>query len=477
MTGLSDALAQPAYTLAPATLLSPEGPRRDSVIAIADGQIQTIQNKSDYREEHPENEVIELPDCAIVPGFIDSHIHLGQGFGKAVIGGEPSQIWQRIWIPLEGNLDPDLVYVSAKWMMLEALRGGYTGLVDFAIVNEEKTKAIHRAARECGIRLVSTTGAVNKAAYEDVTGKKAEFKQLDEALKRADLHFSLCAEEGNIYPSLCVSGVQGASMELIGALAGYCADRSGLFQIHANEHIPEVHACIVEHGCRPVEYIADSGGLGPHTILHHATLVTETEIELIRSTGSGVSYNPVASLWKGDAVTPAMAFAERGVRFGLGTDSTRSDGFRMLDAAEACQRLTFGMRINDFSAGAAWTWVDAAFRGSADVAGLKGTTGELAAGQKADFLILDTSAPEVLPSWDFQWELVRHYNRDQIRSVVIDGAMVMENGRAANWDQDLFLAEELPNAIQTVKTSPIVRRHGTSEEHRSRRESRKSANS
>ena len=215
--------------------------------------------------------------------------------------------------------------------------------------------------------------------------RKRNSKQLDEALKRADLHFSLCAEDSNIYPSLCVSGVQGASKELIGTLAGYCADHSGLFQIHANEHIPEVHSCIVEHGCRPVEYIADSGGLGPHTILHHATLVTETEIELIRSTGSGVSYNPVASLWKGDAVTPAMAFAERGVRFGLGTDSTRSDGFRMLDAAEACQRLTFGMRINDFSAGAAWTWVNAAFQGSADVAGLKSATGELAARTKGGF--------------------------------------------------------------------------------------------
>lgn len=474
MTDLSNVLKQPAYALAPATLLTPDGPRQDYVIRVADGHIQTIERKSDQLEKSPDTEVIELPDCAIIPGFIDSHIHLGQGFGKAIIGGEPSQIWQRIWIPLEGNLDPDLVYVSAKWMMLEALRGGFTGIVDFAIVNEEKTKAIHRAAEECGIRLVSSTGAVNKAAYDDVTGKKAEFKQLDEALKRADLHFSLCAGQDTISPSLCVSGVQGASKELIGTLAGYCEEHEGLFQIHANEHIPEVHSCIVEHGCRPIEYIADSGGLGPHTILHHATLVTETEIELIRTTGSGVSYNPVASLWKGDAVTPAMAFAERGIRFGLGTDSTRSDGFRMLDAAEACQRLTFGMRINDFSAGAAWTWINAAFQGGADVAGLKGTTGELAAGQKADFLILDTTTPEVLPSWDFQWELVRHYNRDQIRGVVIGGALVMENGKASTWDQDSFLAEELPKAIQTVVTSPIVRRHGTSEEHRSRWEGRKS---
>jgi cytosine/adenosine deaminase-related metal-dependent hydrolase len=194
--------------------------------------------------------------------------------------------------------------------------------------------------------------------------------------------------------------------------------------------------------------------------------VTEAEIELIRSTESAISYNPVASHWKGDAVSPAMAYAERGVRMGLGTDSTRSDGFRMLDAAESCQRIAFGMRVNDFSCGAGWTWVDAATRGSADVAGLGEITGQLAPGYRADFLVLDMEAPEVLPSWDFEWDLVRHYNRDQIRAVVIDGALIMRDGRATGWDQEHFLREQLPTAIRTVEGAPIVRRHGTSGQHR-----------
>jgi hypothetical protein len=67
------------------------------------------------------------------------------------------------------------------------------------------------------------------------------------------------------------------------------------------------------------------------------------EIGLLADSGTAVSYNPVASLWKGDGVAPALQFRERGIRFGLGTDSTRSDAFRLLDAAEACQRATYGM--------------------------------------------------------------------------------------------------------------------------------------
>ena len=453
------------YAIAPDILLTPDGPIENAVMRVEHGEITAVEDRETFERDFPDDPITPLPGRAVVPGFIDAHIHLGQGFGKSIIGGEPSQIWRRVWIPLEGQLDPELSHICAKWMLLEALRGGFTGVVNFAIINEEKTEAVHRAAKETGVRLVSSTGAVNKA---DDDGDGSGLKQIDAALARAETHLSLCRGQPGITPSLCVSGVEGASRELIAELAGFCAKHGALFQIHANEHNPEVHASIVETGRRPVEYIADCDGLGPHTLLHHGTLVTDSEIELIRSTRSGVSYNPVASHWKGDAVSPAMAYVERGARIGLGTDSTRSDAFRMLDAAESCQRVAFGMRVNDFSCGAGWTWVDAATRGSADVAGLGEVTGQLAAGYRADFLVLDTRVPEVLPSWDFEWDLVRLYNRDQIEAVVIDGAVVMRDGRPVGWDQDAFLEEQLPRAIQTVKAAPIVRRHGTSGEHRRR---------
>ena len=466
---LEETFAPPRYAVAPDVLLAPDGVREDAVMLVEGGTIIAVADRAEFARAYPETDIAPLPGRAVIPGFIDAHIHLGQGFGKSIIGGEPSQIWRRIWIPLESRLDPELSYVCAKWMFLEALRGGFTGVVNFAIINREKTEAIHRAARETGVRLVSSTGAVNKPVDPGAAGDGPGLKQIDEALARAESHMELCRRDPGIYPSLCVSGVEGASKELIGGLADFCAERGALFQIHANEHVPEVHASVVEHGRRPVEFIADCRALGRHTLLHHATLVTESEIELIRSTESAVSYNPVASHWKGDAVSPACAYVERGVRLGLGTDSTRCDGFRMLDAAESCQRIAFGMRVNDFSCGAAWTWVDAATRGSADACGLGKVAGRLAPGYRADFLVLDMEVPEVLPSWDFEWDLVRHYNRDQIRAVVVDGTLVMQDGRATGWDQERFLKEQLPVAIETVREAPIVRRHGTSGQHRAAR--------
>ena len=106
--------------------------------------------------------------------------------------------------------------------------------------------------------------------------------------------------------------------------------------------------------------------------------------------------------------------------------------------------------------------IDAATRGSADVAGLRAVTGELKQGLRADFLVLDRRQPEVNPSWDFEWELVRLYNRDQIDAVVVDGKVVMENSLPVGWDAAEFLETNKERARAAVSAAPIVRRHGRS---------------
>ena len=475
MLNASNAFTAGTYALAPDLLLTAEGPQTNWVLAVRDSEISFVGELENFRASHPDIAVDRLPGRAIVPGFIDAHTHLGQAFGKKLTGGEPSQIWRRIWVPLESSLDPELAYASAKWMFLEALRGGFTTINNFAIVNGEKADAVHRAAADVGIRLVSSTGAAQTIDLPDELSPADSNRLIDDALRRAEAHVEACSSNSMIVPSLCVSGVQGASGALMQALSEFCADNDVLFQIHTNEHHVEVHWSVVRYGQRPLEFFAEHNAVGPHTLHHHCTLVTDDEIELLRETGSGVSYNPLASAWKGDRVAPALAYAARGVRFGIGTDSTRSDALRLLESAETCQRIAQGMSLADFSCGAAWTWIDAATRGSADVSGLEGTTGELRPGLRADFLILDRNRPEVMPSWDFEWELVRLYNRDQIEAVFVDGRQVMRQGQPIGWNAEDFIKDNLDRAMEAVTAAPISRKHGLSSHRRAGSPSRRPA--
>jgi len=457
-------MRQERFALAPDILLTPEGPQHDFVIAVDHGKITRVCAAVDYAGETPALPAVQrLSGRAIIPGFVDAHTHLGETFGKALIGGEPSQIWRRIWMPMEDALDPTGCYASAKWMFLEVLRGGHTGVVNYSLNDGEKNAAVHRAAQETGIRLVSAAGLDEFSIDSDGRERRVSRQAI---LDRAAEQIEQCKASGLLYPSVCCSSFHGNTPDTIAALAEFCAARNVLFQMHSNEHFPEVHDCILKFGKRPIELFAEIGVLGPGTLLHHVTLTTDIEIEHLRQTRTAVSYNPVASQWKGNAVAPALAYVSRGVRMGIGSDNTRADGFRALDAAESCQRVAHAMRVNDFSCGAAWTWVDAATRGSADACGQGQSFGSLVEGQAADFLVLDMERPETLPSWDFEWELVRYYNRDQIDAVVVDGKLVMASGRPVGWDDRSFLKEYAALATKVGSVPGIVRLHGPSTRYR-----------
>ena len=153
---------QPTYALAPDLLLTPDGPQTGQVLVVQDGKIAGVGASAAVMPAFPNLRPTTLPGMAIIPGMVDTHNHAGQTFGKSLICGEPSQIWRRIWVPLEDALDENRSYIAAKWMFLESLRGGFTTLVNFNRNSFDNNEAVHRAAADTGIRLVSGVGATSE---------------------------------------------------------------------------------------------------------------------------------------------------------------------------------------------------------------------------------------------------------------------------------------------------------------------------
>jgi cytosine/adenosine deaminase-related metal-dependent hydrolase len=155
-----------------------------------------------------------------------------------------------------------------------------------------------------------------------------------------------------------------------------------------------------------------------------------------------------------------------GIRFGIGTDGTRCDGFRLLDAAEATQRIAFGLAIGDSSCGGGWTWLDHATRAGAGAIGLGAVTGEIAVGLAADCLLVDIDRPEFTPSWDLTWELVRFGNRDQIVAVMVGGRLRLWQGWPVGWDGRALMKQVTAAAGPAIAKAPIQRVHPYSNQHR-----------
>lgn len=442
--------------LAPDWLLLPEGPVRDHAILVRDGRFAAVAPLLQLQAEHAELPLTRLPGKLIMPGFIDTHHHLTQAFGKALVFGEPSEIFRRVWVPMEGSLNPDSLYLTAKLAALEALRGGFTTVCDAGSRASQGLDAIARAVSEVGIRCVLGQVCNDK--------KGAELLDGTQLLSRAERYIAAWQGHPLVTPSLAIPIPEIATDPMLHAVSSLCAEAGIVFQTHVNEHLVAVERSLEQRGLRPVEHLYKAGALGPQALLAHATLLTPSELKMLQDTGSAVSYNPVASAWKGNAVAQAQLMDTLGIRLGLGTDGTRSDGFRLLDYAEAAQRFAFGLAVGDSSCGGGWPWLEQATRGGAAVLGLP--TGEIEAGKAADFLIVDLDVPEMLPSWDLCWELVRLANRDQIDAVFVAGRLRLWQGWPLDWDARALMAQVSELAKAVVAQAPIQKIHAFSQQHR-----------
>jgi len=448
-----------ALLLAPEWLMLPDGPKAGMAVVVEGGKFTHVGPVAEVEAAHPGLTAVALPQRLLMPGLVDTHTHLTQAFGKALAFGEPSEIFRRIWVPMEGVLDADAAYLSTKLASLEALRGGFTTVVDAGTRSDAGLDGVMNATRDAGIRCV--LGMIcNDIGNED--GEAGVRRILDAAAT----FLARFEHDALVHPSLAISIPEAATDRMLRDVAQLTQESGRRFQTHVNEHLAAIERSLVARGLRPLELMHAAGALNDSALLAHATMLTSRELGLLRDSGAAVAYNPVASAWKGNAVLDATLLHTLGVPFGLGTDGTRADGFRLIDAAETTQRLTVGLKNGDSSCGGGWTWLDHATHLGAQAAGLGDLTGRIAVGYAADFLLVDLDVPEFVPSWDLTWELVRFANRDQIEAVFVNGALRLWQGWPLDWDARALMREVAQVARRDVARAPIHRVHAVADAHR-----------
>lgn len=446
-----------AWLLLPEWTLLDEVPQTQMGVVIRAGQFADVGPAHEVVLRHPDLQPMALPGRLLMPGLIDTHHHLTQSYGKALAFGEPSEIFKRIWVPLEQHLSEEDLHLSAKLAALEALRGGFTTVCDAGTRSVAGLTAIESAVQAVGIRCVLARICHDLGQPEDV---------VQQVHLQAEQHLARYANRPLLHASLAVAIPEAASDTMLHRIASLCREAGVAFQVHVNEHVASVERSLVARGLRPLQVLEHANALGPELLAAHVTLATPAELRLLCDAGAAVSYNPVASSWKGNAVAPALQMHSLGLRLGLGTDGTRSDGFRLMDAAETAQRLTLGMAVADFSVGAGWTWLQMASTGGAAAAQLSPVTGRIATGLAADCLLLNVMVPELTPSWDLGWELVRLAHPGMMDLVMVDGKVRLWKGWPLDWDAQALMRQVRERAAAAVKAAPIQRVHPSSAQAR-----------
>jgi guanine deaminase len=204
-------------------------------------------------------------------------------------------------------------------------------------------------------------------------------------------------------------------------------------------------------GTTITQHLAEIGLLGPGFVGAHGVWNTEDDIRRLADAGAGVAHNPASNLKLGSGIAPVREMLDAGVTVGLGTDGAMtSDNLNMFEA------LRFGALVGKVRfphdpgrwVGAREVWAMAT-TGSARLLGLADDVGAIAPGRKADLILLRADSTYLRPLNHALNALVYAESGADVRTVLVDGQVVVEDGRATMVDESALRARAQEAAQRT----------------------------
>ncbi|UVJ44349.1 formimidoylglutamate deiminase [Pseudomonas sp. LS1212] len=390
----------------------------------------------------------------LLPGMPNLHSHAFQRAmaGLAEVAGNPNDsfwTWRDLMYRLVGKISPDQLGIIARQLYIEMLKAGYTSVAEFHYVHHDPTgkayadpaelsQRISQAASAAGIGLTLCPVLYSHSGFGGQTpneGQRRFINSTEQYLALQGRLAPLLAQQPAQQLGLCFHSLRAVTPEQIEQVLA-ASDKTCPVHIHIAEQQKEVDDCLAWSGRRPLQWLYENTEVDQRWCLVHATHANSEEVSLMANSGAvaGLCLTTEANL--GDGIFPAVDFLAQGGRLGIGSDSHVS-----LSVVEELRWLEYGQRLRDQRRNRLYrqeqpmvgrTLFDAALSGGAQALGQP--IGELAAGKRADWLVLDGSDPYlatasedgILNRWLFAG------GDRQVRDVLVNGQWVVRDGHHAD---------------------------------------------
>ena len=371
---------------------------------------------------------IDAAGCLVMPGMVNAHTHAAMTLFRGLGDDEPDRLKRFIW-PLEAKtVDSGAVRDGAALGCLEMALGGVTCFADMYFFADR----VAEAAVDLGLRAVVGQAVMGQAA-PDAADPAAAFERFRALLDRWGGHTLITPALAPHAPDTLNTAAYEAVRDLSEA-----ADSPVL--VHLGETQAELATIRERSGLTPVGYLDSLGLVGPRLVGAHCIHVDGADIALLAERGAGVAHNMVANIKAAKGVAPVPAMLAAGVRVGLGTDGPMSgntlDVIGQLGYVAKLHKLTSG----DRTAMPAREVVKMATIGGARALHLEDRIGSLEPGKRADVVLIDATGAHMTPLYDPYAALVYAASAADVRTVIVDGRIIVENRRLLTADADAVKA-------------------------------------
>ncbi len=412
-----------------------------------------------------------VPDCAttpqfdvrrvsgfIVPGMPNAHSH---AFQRGMAGSAEYRqsahdsfwTWRQAMYALANRITSEDLQVLATQLFVEMLKAGYTSVAEFHYLHRQPNGDLDPGPNS----LWEAIGAAAAATGIGLTLLPTLYQSSDfgaQPLKREQSRFALDAErflraiadrvsaERRTPPLARRTGAAFHSLRavplnsLLEVVQGLRSIDIGMpVHIHVAEQLKEVEACLQHTGRRPIELLLNAGVVDERWCLVHATHATSPELRGIAATGAVVCVSISTEANLGDGFFGTDRFLKFGGRICVGSDSQSTvcpaEELRWMEYEQRLRRKRRGVLADRTETHVGTRlWRDAARYGAQAIGQ---PVGEIAVGQRADWLVLDRTHPSMAGAGAVSAldHLLFAGGGAAIRDVMVAGRWVIQQGQHA----------------------------------------------
>lgn len=419
------------------TVLNEEFEIETGKYVVIDGD--RIASVSDEMPEGAFDTVYEGKGRLLMPGFYNAHAHsamsLMRGYGENLA----LQAWlnDRIF-PFEDKLTSEAVYWGTTLAMAESLRFGIVSSSDMYYFIDDMVRAIADSGAKANI-----SRAITNFDNNDVWNLPSV-----QEMQRTYEQYHNC-ENGRIKMDMSIHAEYTSNEAGVLAVAGYAKEKGANMHIHVSETKLEHEECKARHnGMTPVQYFNSLGAFDTPTTAAHCVWVEEPDMDILLSKGVTVASNPVSNLKLASGVCNVPALLKRGVRVAIGTDSVASNNslnfFEEMKVFAMASKTWYG----DPTAVTPAETLRAATLNGAQSQGRE-DCGRIAAGCKADLIVVNIDVPNMYPVHNMANNLVYSASGSDIVLTMVDGKVLYQDGayKTIDIEKTVYEAQKATEAI------------------------------
>jgi 5-methylthioadenosine/S-adenosylhomocysteine deaminase len=381
--------------------------------------------------------IVDASECAVIPGFVQTHIHLCQTLFRGTADDLALIDWlkKRVW-PMEAAHSAASIAAAARLGIAELIKGGTTCALTMETVNH--TSEVFKVVEETGFRatvgkcMMDKGDEVPEALQEQTAQSIADsLALLEEWHGRADGRIRYC-----FAPRFAIS----CTRELLEKVAELARARGVMIHTHASENRTECALVEADTGLRNIAYLDSVGVTGRHVALAHCVHLSNDEIRILKTTETNVVHCPSSNMKLGSGIAQVTQLLDEGVSVSLGADgaacNNRLDMFTEMRTAALLQKALHGPEVLEANRVFRMGTID-----GARALGLEAEIGSLEVGKRADVAVVKLNQVHTSPEAEVVSSLVYAAEASDVQSVVIDGRLVMHDRQLLTLDESDVVAE------------------------------------